>query len=90
MSYSEYDASRKAINLANELNTLSPSMAMYINHSFDPANIQYMQDAMPIPYPTTNNTRKVTFAKNDMKNLKELEDKPEKSVNLHQECLRKN
>ena len=87
MSYSEYDAFKKAINLANELNTLSPSMAMYINHSFDPANIQYMQDAMPIPYPTTNNKRKVTFADNDIKDIKELEDKPKKSVNLHQQLL---
>ena len=42
MSYSEYDAFKRAINLANDLNTLSPSMTMYINHSFDPANIQYM------------------------------------------------
>ena len=87
ISYSEYDAFKKAINLANELTTLSPSMTMYINHSFDPANIQYMQDAMPIPYPTSNTTRKVTFVHNNSKDLKNLEDKPIKPLNFNHKLL---
>ena len=61
MSYAEYDAFKKAINLADELNTLSPTMTTYINHSFDPANIEYMKDAMPLPYTTSVNNKKVVF-----------------------------
>ena len=49
MSYAEYDAFKKGVRLADELNTLSQTMTKYINHSFDPANIEYMKDAMPLP-----------------------------------------
>ena len=87
MSYSEYDAFKKAIKLANEMNTLNPSMTMYINHSFDPANIQYMTEAMPIPYPTSNSKRKVTFVNNKTKDLKKLEEKPNKPINLNHKLL---
>ena len=40
MSYAEYDAFKKGVRLADELNTLSQTMTKYINHSFDPANIE--------------------------------------------------
>ena len=36
-------------------------MVKYINHSFDPANIEYMKDAMLLPYPTTSNNKNVVF-----------------------------
>ena len=60
---------------------------MYINHSFDPANIQYMTEAMPIPYPTSDTTRKVTFVQNNSKDLKKLEEKPIKPINLNHKLL---
>ena len=81
MSYAEYDAFKKAIQLAKEMNTLNPSMFMYIDHSFDPANIQYMTEAMPIPYPTSDSIRKVTFENNNSKDLQKLEEKPVKPIN---------
>ena len=87
MSYSEYDAFKKAIKLANEMNTLNPSMTMYINHSFDPANIQYMTEAMPIPYPTSDSKRKVTFVSNNSQKLEKLEEKPTKPINLNHKLL---
>ena len=87
MSYSEYDAFKRAIQLSNEMNTLKPSMSMYIDHSFDPANIQYMTEAMPIPYPTSDSTRKVTSVHNNSKDLKKLEEKPIKPMYLWKQIL---
>ena len=84
MSYSEYDAFKKAIKLADELNTLSPPMTIYINHSFDPANIEYMKDAMPLPYTISASKRKVAFVDKEMK---ELEGTSSKSINLHHKLL---
>ena len=62
-------------------------MSMYIDHSFNPANIQYMTEAMLIPYPTSDSTRKVTFVHNNSKDLKNLEDKPIKPINFNHKLL---
>ena len=84
MSYAEYDAFKKGVKLADELNTLSPTMTKYVNHSFDPANIEYMKDAMPLPYTTSVNNKKVVFKE---EKLTELEETSSKSIHLHHKLL---
>ena len=84
MSYAEYDAFKKGVGLADELNTLSPTMTKYINHSFDPANIEYMKDAMPLPYKTSVSNKKVVFKEDK---LTELGESSSKSINLHHKLL---
>ena len=53
----EYDAFMKGIKLAEEMQTLHPAMTRYKNYTFDPANIEYMGNALPLPY-TTSSTKK--------------------------------
>ena len=84
MSYAEYDAFKKGVRLADELNTLSPTMTKYINHSFDPANIEYMKDAMPLPYKTSVSNKKVVFKEDE---LTELGESSSKAINLHHKLL---
>ena len=69
---------------ADELNTSSPAMTKYVNHSFDPANIEYMKDAMPLPYTTSVNNKKVVFKE---EKLTELEETSSKSIHLHHKLL---
>ena len=87
MTYAEYDAFKKAITLANEMNTLHPSMIKYINHTYNPANIQYMTEAMPIPYTTNNNARKVTFINYTSKELEKQENTSIKLLDFNHELL---
>ena len=87
MSYAEYDAFKKAITLANEMNTLHPSMIKYINHTYNPANIQYMTEAMPIPYTTNNNARKVTFINYTSKELEKQENTSMKLLDFNHKLL---
>ena len=87
MSYAEYDAFKKAIHLANEMNTLHPFMIKYINHTYNPANIQYMTEAMPIPYPTNDNAKKDTFINDTSKELEKWEDNSMKPLHFNHRLL---
>ena len=62
-------------------------MIKYINHTYNPANIQYMTEAMPIPYPTNDNTRKVTFINDTSKELEKWEDNSMKLLNFNHKLL---
>ena len=37
-------------------------MAKYIDHTFDPTNIEYMKKAMLLPYPTSSHNKTVVFS----------------------------
>lgn len=68
------------ISYSNELNTLPPTLTKYVNHSLDPANIEYMKDAMPLPYPTSLINIKVVFQEDK---LPKSEETSSKTIHLH-------
>ena len=61
-------------------------MIKYIDHTYNPANIQYMTEAMPIPY-TTNNSRKVTFINYTSKELEKQENTSMKLLDFNHKLL---
>ena len=79
MGYAEYDAFRKGIKLAEEMQTLHPAMTRYINHTFDPANIEYMGDALPLPYPTSPTKKRVVFQD---KIINKTDEKPSSTIEI--------
>ena len=62
LSYAEYDAFKIGIKLSEEMKTLQPTMEKFIDHTFDPTNIEYMKEAMLLPYPTSTHNKTIIFS----------------------------
>ena len=61
-----------------DANIASSSDQIY-NHTFDPANIEYMGDALPLPYPTSPTKKRVVFQD---KIINKTDEKPSSTIEI--------